>query len=99
LYYLSRHDFAVDAADVDAGVEAGFVVGVNHVAPKCLIGTGSAVVWSLEKKEKCTQQLRHLQGLPLPSFVLNWSSKAEECLFCILVKFRYVNCFKVFFFV
>jgi len=51
LYYLSRHDFAVDAADVDAGVEAGFVVGVNHVAPKCLIGTGSAVVWSLEKKK------------------------------------------------
>lgn len=51
-YYLSRHDFAVDAADVDAGVEAGFVVGVNHVAPKGLIGTGSTVVWSLPKINK-----------------------------------------------
>lgn len=49
--YLAGHDFAVDAADVDAGVEAGLVVGVNDVATKGLVGTGSAVVWSLIKKE------------------------------------------------
>lgn len=83
LYYLSRHDFAVDAADVDAGVEAGFVVGVNHVAPKGLIGTGSTVVWSLEKRKKnAPQQLRNLQGLHLPSFgerqlVQSFSSKKK----------------------
>jgi hypothetical protein len=47
LLYLAGHDFAVDAADVDAGVDAGLVVGVDDVAPKGLIGTGSAVVWSL----------------------------------------------------
>lgn len=51
LYYLARHDFAVDAADVDAGVDAGFVVGVDDVAPEGLIGTGSAVVRSLKTKK------------------------------------------------
>lgn len=45
--YLPWHDFPVDAADVDSGVKAGLVVGVNDVASKGLIGTGTTVVWSL----------------------------------------------------
>jgi hypothetical protein len=76
LYYLARHDFAVDAADVDAGVEAGFVVGVDHVAPKCLIGTGSAVVWSLEKKMHPTVET--LARHALPSFCIELVVKSSR---------------------
>ena len=36
--YLSRHDFCVGARDVDAGVEAGPVVRLHHVAPVHLEG-------------------------------------------------------------
>ena len=31
--YLSGHDFSVGARDVYAGVEAGLVVRLHHVAP------------------------------------------------------------------
>jgi hypothetical protein len=57
--YLPRHDFPVDAADVDSGVKAGLVVAVNDVAPKRLVGTGAAVVWSLRKRrtEELTSML------------------------------------------
>jgi hypothetical protein len=33
-FHLSWHDFAIDATDVDAGIQASLVVGVNNVAPK-----------------------------------------------------------------
>ena len=77
MLYLTGHDLAVDAADVDAGVDAGLVVGVDDVAPKGLIGTGSAVVWSLitKKKRERTEELRKL-AKPV-SFGLNWSSEAQ----------------------
>lgn len=80
MYYLARHDFAVDAADVDAGVEAGFVVGVDHVAPKCLIGTGSAVVWSLEKekKRKMHPTVETLARHALPSFCIELVVKSSR---------------------
>jgi hypothetical protein len=31
---LSWHDLAIDATDVDAGIQASLVVGVNNVAPE-----------------------------------------------------------------
>jgi hypothetical protein len=68
--YLPGHDFTVDAANVDSGVKAGLVVGVNDVAPKRLIRTGTAVVWSLRKR--CTQEFR----THVVSFYLGEVSKA-----------------------
>ena len=44
---LSWHDFCIDAADVDAGVEAGLVVRVDDVAPVRFLRTRGAVVRSL----------------------------------------------------
>lgn len=33
-FHLSWHDFAIDATDVDAGIQASLVVGVNNVTPE-----------------------------------------------------------------
>lgn len=49
LYYLARHDLAVDAANVDAGIQAGFIVGVDNVATKGLVCTNATIVWSLKQ--------------------------------------------------
>jgi hypothetical protein len=44
---LPWHDLPVDAADVDAGVEAGLVVRVHDVPPVGFVRSGGTVVWSL----------------------------------------------------
>ncbi|KAI3479577.1 hypothetical protein L1887_58390 [Cichorium endivia] len=44
---LGRHDLGVDARDVDTGVEAGAVVGLDEVTGEDLAGTGTAVVGTL----------------------------------------------------
>mmetsp|Transcript_36331 Transcript_36331/g.102641 ORF Transcript_36331/g.102641 Transcript_36331/m.102641 type:complete len:314 (-) Transcript_36331:77-1018(-) len=44
---LGRHDLGVHAADLDAGVQAGLVVGLNNVAGNSGTSSGRAVVWAL----------------------------------------------------
>lgn len=44
---LSGHDLGVGAGDVDAGVQAGLVVGVDDVAAEDLAGADTAVVGAL----------------------------------------------------
>ena len=45
--YLAWHDLAVDAADVNACVEAGLVVSINDVTAPGLVGSDAAVIWAL----------------------------------------------------
>jgi hypothetical protein len=45
--HLSWHDLAVDSTDVDAGIEASLVVGVNNITPKRLVSTDTTVVRTL----------------------------------------------------
>lgn len=45
--YLSRHNFTVNAADINTSIKASFVVRVNNFAPKSLLSTNTTVVWSL----------------------------------------------------
>lgn len=47
ILYLSGHDFAIDATDVDASIEASLVVSIHDVPTERLVGTSTAVVWSL----------------------------------------------------
>ena len=44
---LSRHDFRVRARDVDAGVQAGLVMRLNHISPHDLASANTAIVRSL----------------------------------------------------
>jgi hypothetical protein len=44
---LCGHDLGVGAGDLDAGVQAGLVVGVDNVALDDLAGADTAVVWPL----------------------------------------------------
>lgn len=48
---LGGHDLGVGARDLDAGVEAGLVVGVDNVALNDLAGTNTAVVGALGSGE------------------------------------------------
>jgi hypothetical protein len=47
VFHLSWHDLPVDATDVDAGIQAGLVVGVNYIAPERLVRADTAVVRTL----------------------------------------------------
>lgn len=48
---LRRHDLGVDARDIDTGVEASAVVGLDEVAGKHLAGSDTAVVGALGTRE------------------------------------------------
>lgn len=48
---LGRHDLSVCARDVNAGVEAGLVVGLNNVTLDDLAGSNTAVVRALRSRE------------------------------------------------
>lgn len=49
--YLSRHNFAIDTANVDACIKASLVVCINNITSKSLVSTNSAVVWPLWTRE------------------------------------------------
>lgn len=55
VFYLPRHDFCVDPADVDAGKQAGLVVGINDVAPVRFIGSRRTVVRTLSHHFRCSR--------------------------------------------
>lgn len=48
---LSRHDLSVGARDLDAGVQAGLVVGLDDVTADNLASTNTAVVRTLRSRE------------------------------------------------
>lgn len=48
---LGGHDLGVGAGDVDAGVEAGLVVGLDNVSAEDLAGTDTTVVRTLRSGE------------------------------------------------
>lgn len=50
-FNLSWHDFTVNATDVDSSINAGLVMSINNVTPKCLVSAGSTVVRSLARNK------------------------------------------------
>jgi len=48
---LGRHDLGVGARDVDAGIEAGLVMGLDNVTLDDLAGSNTAVVRALGSRE------------------------------------------------
>ena len=43
---LGRHDFGVGSSDLDPSVEAGSVMGLEHVTTKHFVRAHAAVVWT-----------------------------------------------------
>ncbi len=48
---LSGHDFGISTRDVDLGVQAGLVVGLDNVSAEDFAGTYTTVVWALGSGE------------------------------------------------
>lgn len=48
-YYLAWHDFSIDAANIDASIKTGLVVGINYVTAERFICTSRAIVWTLNR--------------------------------------------------
>jgi hypothetical protein len=48
---LRRHNFGVDAADPDASIETGTIVGFDQIAGDDPSGTGTTVIRSLRARE------------------------------------------------
>lgn len=46
--HLARHDFPIDTTNVDAGIKTSFIVSINDVTTKRLVGANRTVVWTLE---------------------------------------------------
>lgn len=52
--YLSGHHFTIDAANIDACIQARLVMGVHYVSAVGLVDSNAAVVWSLQDHgERC----------------------------------------------
>ena len=60
---LGRHDFGVGAADLDAGVERGAVVGLDDVAAEDFVGADAAVVGTLRSGEAVLGPAERVQVL------------------------------------
>lgn len=60
---LARHNFTIDATDVDASIKTCFVVRIYNVTPKGLISSSPTIVWPLllfyfhKRKRKQKNQL------------------------------------------
>lgn len=61
--YLSRHNFAIDAANVDASVKASFVVCINNITSKSFISANSTVVWALNHIESMNIRLNQIKSI------------------------------------
>ena len=73
MLYLAGHDLAVDAADVDAGVDAGLVVGVDDVAPRLADAAGRRQAARVEAAEDASE---HVVGEQVHGFQFPWQIAA-----------------------
>jgi hypothetical protein len=48
--YLTRHDFSIDATDLNASIEASLVMSVYNITPPSFVSSSSTIVGSLFPK-------------------------------------------------
>lgn len=51
MYYLTGHNFSIDATYVDSSIKTGLVVRINNVAAKGFVRTNATIVWPLIIRE------------------------------------------------
>jgi hypothetical protein len=79
---LTRHDFGVDTANLDSGVQAGLVVGFYDIPGIDLASSHTAVIWTLWAGETALgPAVGSVQGIEKSIFLL----KTEPGVVCFVL--------------